>query len=48
MRSPDMLIVTIAVALFAVFAGTLAWAQQHARPMKPAPAEVFRRRRRPY
>jgi hypothetical protein len=48
MSASTLLVVTAAVALFAVFAGTLAWAQQHARPASPAPVQGIPRKRRPF
>ena len=43
-----LLTLTIVVALFAALAGGLAWAQQHARQLTTAPANVPRRKRRPF
>ena len=48
MTTPTMLTVTVVIVLFASFAGTLAWVQQHARSLSTAPAETFRRKRRPF
>ncbi len=48
MSAFTMLIIAVMVALFAAFASTLAWAQQHARSPHPAPAEVLRRKRRSF
>jgi hypothetical protein len=43
-----LLVIAVAVALFAALAGSLAWAQQHARVPRLAPLKTFRRRRRPF
>jgi len=41
-----MLVIIISVLIFAAFAGSLAWAQLHARPARIAP--VTRPKRRPF
>ena len=48
MSASTLLVVSAVVAVFALFAGTLAWAQQHARSASPAPVGGFRRKRRPF
>lgn len=48
MSISTLLVVVAGVALFGVFAGTLAWAQQQLRPAGPVPAKVFRNKRRPF
>jgi hypothetical protein len=48
MSASTLLAVVVLVALFAAFAGTLAWAQQHVRRESPMPADVFGRKRRPF
>jgi hypothetical protein len=41
-----MLVIIIGVLIFAAFAGSLAWAQLHARPARITP--VIRPKRRPF
>jgi hypothetical protein len=48
MSASTLIVVTAAVALFAVFAATLGWAQQQVRPACPAPVQGFSRKRRPF
>jgi hypothetical protein len=48
MTTSTMIIVTLAVAGFATLAAALAWAQPHARQLTAAPAELPRRKRRPF
>jgi hypothetical protein len=43
-----MIVLASMVGLFAAFAAGLAWAQQHARQLSAAPAEVPRPKRRPF
>jgi hypothetical protein len=46
MSASTMLVIIIGVLIFAAFAGSLAWAQLHARPARIAP--VIRPKRRPF
>jgi hypothetical protein len=48
MGASTLLVVTGAVALFAIFAGALAWAQQQVRPTGPAPVQGLSRKRRSF
>jgi hypothetical protein len=43
-----VIILTVLVALFAAFAGSLAWIQQHARQLSTASMDAPRPRRRPF
>jgi len=43
-----MIILATMVCLFAAFAVGLAWAQHYARQLTAAPADVPRRKRRPF
>jgi hypothetical protein len=46
-NASTMLVIIIGVLIFAAFAGTLAWAQLHARH-RPAFTPVIRPKRRPF
>jgi len=43
-----VLVIIIGVLIFAAFAGSLAWAQLHARPAGTAPLQAVRPKRRPF
>jgi hypothetical protein len=46
MSASTMLVIIIGVLIFAAFAGSLVWAQLHARPARITP--VIRPKRRPF
>ena len=48
MTATTVIVLTVLVILFAAFAGGLAWAQQHARQLSTAAANIPRPRRRPF
>lgn len=48
MNGSTVLEITLAVALFAAFAGSLAWAQQEARSARRAAPQAVHRKRRPF
>jgi len=48
LTATTVIVIGILVSLFFILALGLAWAQQHARQLTTAPAEVPRRKRRPF